>query len=74
MADNNDDQSTDLRNLQAEGIRVTPGDGSRLQDILSSQSMYTNGLYSAYPSLQALSQCSLERNLNHLLTLAVGHL
>lgn len=54
MADNNDDQSTDLRNLQAEGIRVTPGDGSRLQDILSSQSTYTNGLYSAYPILAGL--------------------
>jgi hypothetical protein len=74
MADNNGDQSTDLRNLQAEGIRVTPGDGSRLQDILTSQSMYTNGLYSAHPSLQGLSQRSRERNLNHLLTLVVGHL
>jgi hypothetical protein len=76
MADNNGDQSTDRRNLQAEGIRVIAGDGSRLQDILSSQLMYTDGLYPAYPSLhlQALSQGSLERNLNYLLTLVVEHL
>ncbi|KIM47605.1 hypothetical protein M413DRAFT_439274 [Hebeloma cylindrosporum] len=36
MADNNGHQPTDPRNFQAGGIRVVSGDGSRLQDILSS--------------------------------------
>jgi len=70
MADNNGHQRTDRRNPQAESIRV--GDRSRLQDILSGELVYMDGLYPAYLSLQALSQCSLERNLSHLLTLVMG--